>query len=178
MVKKRTAMERLLSEGFFESREAALPYLMSGAVYCGAQPVTTGGQLVPGDRPMTVRGLYDRYVSKGGYKLEGAIRDFGIETQGRVCIDAGACTGRFTDCLVKHGAALVAGLAQLAVGSHSKLSSDLAWRDPVKFVPAPPKRGTIRGRDGTLHTSALPGGGTATALCWGPHKSPLKRALG
>ena len=101
MVKKRTAMERLLSEGFFESREAALPYLMSGAVYCGAQPVTTGGQLVPGDRPMTVRGLYDRYVSKGGYKLEGAIRDFGIETQGRVCIDAGACTGGFTDCLVK-----------------------------------------------------------------------------
>ena len=118
MVKKRTAMERLLSEGFFESREAALPYLMSGAVYCGAQPVATGGQLVPGDRPMTVRGLYDRYVSKGGYKLEGAIRDFGIETQGRVCIDAGACTGGFTDCLVKHGAALVyaveVGFGQLA----------------------------------------------------------------
>ena len=84
MVKKRSAMDRLLEEGFFDSREAALPYLMSGAVYCGAQPVTTGGQLVPSDKPMTVRGLYDRYVGKGGYKLEGAIRDFGIEVPGRI----------------------------------------------------------------------------------------------
>ena len=118
MVKKRTAMDRLLEEGFFDSREAALPYLMSGAVYCGAQLVTTGGQLVPSDKPMTVRGLYERYVGKGGYKLEGAIRDFGIAVEGRVCIDAGACTGGFTDCLVKHGAALVyaveAGFGQLA----------------------------------------------------------------
>ena len=118
MVKKRTAMARLLEEGFFDSREAALPYLMSGAVYCGAQPVTTGGQLVPSDKPMTVRGLYDRYVGKGGYKLEGAIRDFGIALEGRVCIDAGACTGGFTDCLIQHGAALVyaveVGFGQLA----------------------------------------------------------------
>ena len=77
-MKKSSAMDRLLEEGFFDSREAALPYLMSGAVYCGAQPVSNGGQLVPLDKPMTVRGLYDRYVGKGGYKLEGAIRDFGI----------------------------------------------------------------------------------------------------
>ena len=85
MVKKRaTAMERLLLEGFFDSREAALPYLMSGSVFCGQQPVTTGGQLVPMDKPLTVRGLYDRYVSKGGYKLEGAIRDLGAEVAGRV----------------------------------------------------------------------------------------------
>lgn len=119
MVKKRaTAMERLLLEGFFDSREAALPYLMSGSVFCGQQPVTTGGQLVPMDKPLTVRGLYDRYVSKGGYKLEGAIRDLGAEVAGRVCIDAGACTGGFTDCLLKHGAARVyaveVGFGQLA----------------------------------------------------------------
>lgn len=118
MVKKRTAIERLISEGFFESKEAALPYLMSGAVYCGAHPVSNGGQLVPIDKPMSVRGLFDRYLSKGGYKLEGAIRDFHISVQGRVCIDAGACTGGFTDCLVKHGAALVyaveVGFGQLA----------------------------------------------------------------
>ena len=107
MVKKRSALDRLIQEGFFDSREAALPYLMSGAVYCGAQPVTTGGQLVPCDKPLTVRGLYDRYVGKGGYKLEGAIQDFGIAVKDRVCIDAGACTGGFTDCLVKHGASLV-----------------------------------------------------------------------
>ena len=118
MKKFSTAMERLLKEGVFESKEAALPYIMSGAVYCGADKVITGGQKVPMDRPMTVRGLDDRYVSKGGYKLEGAIADFGISAEGRVCIDAGACTGGFTDCLVKHGARLVyaveVGFGQLA----------------------------------------------------------------
>ena len=118
MKKNSTAMERLLKEGFFETKEAALPYLMSGAVYCGAVQVTTGGQKVPLDKPITVRGLDDRYVSKGGYKLEGAIADFGIEVKDRICIDAGACTGGFTDCLIKHGAARVyaveVGFGQLA----------------------------------------------------------------
>lgn len=118
MKKTATAMERLIQEGFFDTREAALPYLMSGAVYCGGTQVTTGGQKVPLDKPMSVRGLDDRYLSKGGYKLEGAIADFGIDVRGRVCIDAGACTGGFTDCLLKHGAALVyaveVGFGQLA----------------------------------------------------------------
>lgn len=118
MKKNATAIERLMNEGFFETKEAALPYLMSGAVYCGAQQVTTGGQKVPLDKPMTVRGLDERYVSKGGYKLEGAIADFGIDVKGRVCIDAGACTGGFTDCLIKHGASCVyaveVGFGQLA----------------------------------------------------------------
>ena len=118
MKKNATAFERLINEGFFETKEAALPYLMSGAVYCGAQQVTTGGQKVPLDKPMTVRGLDDRYVSKGGYKLEGAIADFGIDVKKRVCIDAGACTGGFTDCLIKHGASRVyaveVGFGQLA----------------------------------------------------------------
>ncbi len=118
MVKKTTAMERLLKEGIFESKEAALPYLMSGAVTCGATPVRTGGQMVPLDLPMNVKGLNDKYVGKGGYKLEGAIADFGIDVTGRICIDAGACTGGFTDCLRQHGAGLVyaveVGFGQLA----------------------------------------------------------------
>ena len=118
MVKKTTAMERLLKEGFFESKEAALPYLMSGAVTCGATPVRTGGQIVPPDLPMNVKGLNEKYVGKGGYKLEGAIADFGIDVRGRICIDAGACTGGFTDCLRQHGAGLVyaveVGFGQLA----------------------------------------------------------------
>ena len=115
---KATALERLLAEGFFPNREAALPYLMSGAVFCGQEKVFTGGQRVPLHLPLSVRGLHDRYVGKGGHKLEGAIRDFGIAVAGRVCIDAGACTGGFTDCLVQHGAAQVyaveVGFGQLA----------------------------------------------------------------
>ena len=118
MVKKRTAMERLLSEGFFDSKEAALPYLLSGAVYCGGERVRTGGQAVDPALPMNVRGLYERYVGKGGYKLEGALADFGVSARERVCIDAGACTGGFTDCLLQHGAGLVyaveVGFGQLA----------------------------------------------------------------
>lgn len=117
-MKKATAMERLLREGFFETKESALPYLMSGAVYCGGVKVLNGGQKVDMALPMNVRGLNERYVGKGGYKLEGALADFGISAEGRVCIDAGACTGGFTDCLVQHGAALVyaveVGFGQLA----------------------------------------------------------------
>ena len=118
MKKNSTAIERLLSEGYFETKEAALPFIMSGAVSCGGVKVTTGGQKIPMDKPLSVKGLDDRYVSKGGYKLEGAIADFGIDVKGRICIDAGACTGGFTDCLVKHGAAMVyaveVGFGQLA----------------------------------------------------------------
>jgi 23S rRNA (cytidine1920-2'-O)/16S rRNA (cytidine1409-2'-O)-methyltransferase len=116
--KKVKAIERLLAEGFFETKEEALPYLMSGAVFCGGRPVRTGGQAISLEDPLTVRGLDERYVGKGGYKLEGALADFHIAVDGRVCIDAGACTGGFTDCLIQHGAARVyaveVGFGQLA----------------------------------------------------------------
>ena len=111
-------MERLLAEGFFHDRDAALPYLMSGAVLCGGAPVRTGGQRISAELPLVVRGLWDRYVGKGGYKLEGALSDFQADARGRICIDAGACTGGFTDCLLQHGASLVyaveVGFGQLA----------------------------------------------------------------
>ena len=118
MSKRCKAIERLLNEGFFETAEQALPYLMGGAVTCGGQPVRTGGQMVPVDGALTVRGLHERYVGKGGWKLQGALEDFAITVEGRVCIDAGACTGGFTDCLAQHGAqrvyAVEAGFGQLA----------------------------------------------------------------
>jgi len=116
--KKARAIDRLLNEGFYSNRDEALPYLLSGAVTCGGAPVRTGGQSVPLDAPLAVRGLGERYVGKGGYKLEGALADFHIQALGRVCIDAGACTGGFTDCLVQSGAewvyAVEAGYGQLA----------------------------------------------------------------
>ncbi len=118
MSKKVKAVDRLLREAFFRTKEEAMPYLLGGAVFCGGQPVHTGGQLISPDEPLSVRGLDERYVGKGGYKLEGAIADFGIDVRRRVCIDAGACTGGFTDCLLQHGAARVyaveVGYGQLA----------------------------------------------------------------
>lgn len=116
--RKRSVMERLLTEEFFQTREEALPYIMSGAVSCDGVPVRTGGQMVPASVPLVVRGLHERYVGKGGYKLEGALADFHIAVKDRVCVDAGACTGGFTDCLLQHGAqrvyAVEVGYGQLA----------------------------------------------------------------
>ena len=107
-----------MEEGVFASREEALPYFLSGQVFSGQERVLSLAQLVPDDKPLSVKGRELPYVAKGGLKLEGAIRDFGITVRERVCIDAGACTGGFTDCLVKHGAALVyaveVGFGQLA----------------------------------------------------------------
>ena len=115
---RRKAVERLLEEGLFQSREEALPYFLSGQVFLGQERISSPAQLVPADKPLVVRGREQKYVAKGGLKLEGALRDFQISAQGRVCIDAGACTGGFTDCLVKSGAALVyaveVGFGQLA----------------------------------------------------------------
>lgn len=115
---RRQAVLRLLDEGLFLSREEALPFFLSGQVFCGTQRVTSPAQLVPDDSSLTVRGRELPYVAKGGLKLEGALRGFGIQAGSRVCIDAGACTGGFTDCLLKHGASLVyaveVGFGQLA----------------------------------------------------------------
>lgn len=117
-IKKVTLLERLLSEGYFTSKEEAAPYLLSGEVYVGSQRITSAAAKVDPLLPLTVRGRDMPYISKGGLKLAGAIRDFGIDVRERVCIDAGACTGGFTDCFIKHGAALVyaveVGFGQLA----------------------------------------------------------------
>ena len=115
---RRPAGERLVEEGFFLNKEEALPYFLGGQVFLGHERITSPAQLVPDDKPLTVRGLDLPYVAKGGLKLEGALRDFDVSPEGRVCIDAGACTGGFTDCLVKKGASLVyaveVGFGQLA----------------------------------------------------------------
>lgn len=107
MAKKSKALDLLLQRGLFDSEKDARAYLMAGQVYAGSQRVTGAGQMLPNDIDIHVKGLDMPYVSKGGLKLEGAIRDFGINVEGRVCIDAGASTGGFTDCLCKHGAATV-----------------------------------------------------------------------
>ncbi len=115
---KRKAIERLMDEGFFRSKDEALPYFLSGQVFCGQERIASPAQLVPCDKPLLVKGRELPYVAKGGLKLQGALQDFRIRAEGRVCIDAGACTGGFTDCLVKSGAALVyaveVGFGQLA----------------------------------------------------------------
>ncbi|MCL1965513.1 MAG: TlyA family RNA methyltransferase [Firmicutes bacterium] len=112
------AWQRLVSEGFFAARGEAERWILAGKVRAGEIPVTSAGQPVAADAPLAVRGLAQPYIAKGGLKLESALQAFSVAVRGRVCIDAGASTGGFTDCLVKHGASRVyavdAGFGQLA----------------------------------------------------------------
>ncbi len=96
-----------MAEGWVETRADAERWVLLRKVYIGDAPVASAGQLVPDELSLTVRGIDARYISKGGYKLEGALDAFGLDLAGRVAIDAGASTGGFTDCLVKHGCARV-----------------------------------------------------------------------
>ena len=96
----------LVARGCFESREKAQRAIMAGEVIVGGHRVDKPGTRVPEDAEINVKqGL--RYVSRGGLKLEAALAAFGIDPTGAVCLDIGASTGGFTDCLLQHGAAKV-----------------------------------------------------------------------
>lgn len=121
----RQRIDRLLVErGLAESREKAQAMLLAGEVLVNEQKITKAGQQVAPDAPIRVLAEPPKYVSRAGFKLEGAFDQFGITVEGQICLDIGASTGGFTDCLLQHGAAKVyaidAGTAQL----HWKIRSD------------------------------------------------------
>jgi len=93
----------LVDLGHFESREKAQRAIMAGNVLVNEVVIDKPGTKVLSDRTVRVRKA-DRYVGRGGYKLEGALNAFGIHPEGRVCLDVGASTGGFTDCLLQRGA--------------------------------------------------------------------------
>jgi 23S rRNA (cytidine1920-2'-O)/16S rRNA (cytidine1409-2'-O)-methyltransferase len=97
----------LLELGYFDSREKAKAAIMAGLVYIGTERVDKAGTKVPRDAALTVKGAPHPYVSRGGLKLEKAIKEFGIELTDVVMLDIGASTGGFTDCALQHGAAHV-----------------------------------------------------------------------
>jgi 23S rRNA (cytidine1920-2'-O)/16S rRNA (cytidine1409-2'-O)-methyltransferase len=96
----------LVARGCFTSREKAQRAIMAGEVIVGGHRVDKPGAQVAEEAEIVVKGGL-RYVSRGGLKLEGALRAFGIDPTGAVCLDIGASTGGFTDCLLQHGAAKV-----------------------------------------------------------------------
>jgi 23S rRNA (cytidine1920-2'-O)/16S rRNA (cytidine1409-2'-O)-methyltransferase len=97
----------LVEQGFFESREKAKAAVMAGLVLADGERIEKSGAKVPRTAAITVKGAPHPYVSRGGLKLEKAIRTFGIGMAGRVMLDIGASTGGFTDCALKNGAAHV-----------------------------------------------------------------------
>ncbi|PLT45560.1 RNA binding methyltransferase FtsJ like [Paenibacillus pasadenensis] len=97
----------LVELGYYPSREKAKAALMAGLVLVDNEPVDKSGTKVRRDSEIKVKGSLHPYVSRGGLKLEKAIREFGIAMDGRVMLDIGASTGGFTDCALQHGAAYV-----------------------------------------------------------------------
>ena len=108
MAKKRLDV-LLFERGLAESREKAKTIIMSGIVYVnGVKEDKAGGSFPDGEETqIEVRGTGLRYVGRGGLKLEKAMETFGIRLDGMVCMDIGASTGGFTDCMLQNGAAKV-----------------------------------------------------------------------
>lgn len=94
----------LVERGLAETRTKAQAVIMSGLVYVGSQKADKPGMSFDENSEIEVRGATCPYVSRGGLKLEKALRDFGVDPTGYVCSDSGASTGGFTDCLLQQGA--------------------------------------------------------------------------
>ena len=90
----------LVERGLAETRSRAQAIIMAGEVYVGGQKADKSGMDVPLEAEIEVRGSACPYVSRGGWKLEKALREFGVDPTGYVCSDSGASTGGFTDCLL------------------------------------------------------------------------------
>jgi 23S rRNA (cytidine1920-2'-O)/16S rRNA (cytidine1409-2'-O)-methyltransferase len=107
----------MVEQGLAETRSRAQSLVLSGRVFEGERRIEKSGELLAPGAVLTVRKA-ERFVSRGGEKLEGAIATLGVEVHGLVCADVGASTGGFTDCLLQRGAARVfaidVGFGQLA----------------------------------------------------------------
>lgn len=132
--------ERVVAEGFAESRTRAQALIRTGRVLVDDVPIEKPGTTVRDASVVRVRGETLRFVSRGGEKLAGALEDLSVDPAGRKCLDVGASTGGFTDCLLQAGAAQVVavdvGYGQL----HPRLRADprvtVLERTNFRIVPS------------------------------------------
>lgn len=122
----------IVARGLAESREQAQRLIMAGQALVGGHASPKAGHRVPNDVEITVKSVA-RFVSRGGDKLEAAFEAFELNVEGLTCLDVGASTGGFTDCMLQHGAehviAVDVGTAQL----HWKLRQDPRVTSMEKF---------------------------------------------
>lgn len=127
MAKKERADQLVFLQGLAESREQAKRLIMAGQIALAQGdllvPVDKPGRQLPPEARFAVTGR-ERFVSRGGYKLLTAIEHFCLNVEGFVCLDAGASTGGFTDCLLQHGAARVYAVDVGKHQLHERLRSD------------------------------------------------------
>ncbi len=108
-MKARRLDVELVERGLAESREQAQRLILAGEVWVEGQRWDKASKPCAASAKIEVRGA-ERYVSRGGFKLEGALKGFGLDVTGLRCLDVGASTGGFTDCLLQHGAREVVAL--------------------------------------------------------------------
>ena len=114
----------VVGRGLAESRPKAQALILAGRVLVDEQKTVKSGALVSSDASLRITGEPLRYASRAGLKLEGALDHFRVEVAGKVCLDIGASTGGFTDCLLQRGAARVFALDVGTNQLHWKLRSD------------------------------------------------------
>lgn len=139
-----TSKERLdvllVRKNLIESREKAKAAIMAGLVYVGSKKVDKPGTMVRIDEEITVKGDPIPYVSRGGLKLEKALKVFDISVEGKVFVDVGASTGGFTHCLLLNGAkkvyAIDVGYGQLAWQLRQDRRVVVMERTNVRYVTA------------------------------------------
>ncbi len=137
------ADQLLVDRGLAESRSRAQALILAGKVFSGERRIAKAGDALPSDAALEVRGQDHPWVSRGGQKLDHALRHFGLSPAGRICLDIGASTGGFTDVLLAHGAARVhavdVGHGQLAwklrsdprVVAHEKTNARYLTRETI-----------------------------------------------
>src|SRR5262249_51762727 len=141
----------LVERGLVPSRERARALILAGQVYAGERRIAKAGETVDAGADLRVRGEDIPFVSRGGGKLEHAVTTFGLGEliRGAVCVDVGASTGGFTDCLLQHGAARVyavdVGYGQLAWKLRNDPRVVSLERQNIRHLPqdAIPERATL-----------------------------------
>ncbi len=133
----------LTDSGLVPSREKARAYIMAGEVLVNGKMVDKAGALVKADAEITLKGR-SRFVSRGGEKLEAAFESFPISVEGKLCVDVGASTGGFTDCMLQHGAAKVyaidVGYGQIALPLRNDSRVVLYERTNARYLEALPEK--------------------------------------
>jgi len=132
-------LDVLLAErGLAASRERARALILAGRVLVSEQKIDKPGTSVPVDAPIRLLGEDQPYVSRGGLKLEAALKHWQIDVRDRACLDVGASTGGFTDCLLQHGAAQVTaidtGFGQIAMKLRNDSRVRLLERINARFL--------------------------------------------
>jgi 23S rRNA (cytidine1920-2'-O)/16S rRNA (cytidine1409-2'-O)-methyltransferase len=115
----------LVERGLAPSRERAQAILLAGQVRVNGQQMEKPGCQVALDANIEIVGAVLRYASRGGLKLEGALEDFSVTPQDKICLDVGSSTGGFTDCLLQHGARWVYAVDVTASQLDWKLRQDV-----------------------------------------------------